>query len=158
MKHNAIILVITMLGSGLISCSDQKENQGSKVRKGWELVWEEEFDETGDKAVWHKTSVGRLPMNKFMSHEDRLYVFQNGTIVLCGVKNFTPNDTLPFLTGGITTQGIKRKNVNRIEVKARINPVTGAMPFITLLPPDTLNKISIDIMHQYGVDNFLLTI
>jgi len=155
MKKNLSLLLIAMFVAGLYSCTGKKENAEEKARKGWTLVWEDDFDQSLDASAWSKTAKGKLHMNRYMSQNDGLYLVQEGNLVLRAVGNSAPNDTMPFLTGGITREGVKQNSVRRIEVRARMNPANGATPYFSLLPADKTNSISIDFMERYGVDEFV---
>lgn len=154
-KNNTILGMVFVLAVGLASCGGQKNDGQEKFRKGWTLTWEDNFDKGAGLAHWSKIPRTKQIMNKYMSNNDALYVLEDGLLVLRGVENVGENAEVPFLTGGITREGVKRNSVNRIEVRARMNPVTGAVPFITLLPSDITENISIEIMERYGYDEFI---
>lgn len=104
---------------------------------GWKLVWEENFDQTGqfDAAVWSKIPRGRADWNNYMSDFDSCYVMREGNLVLRGLVNYSlPSDTAPYLTGGIYTKGKKGFENGRLEIKAKLQGATGAWPAIWLLP------------------------
>jgi len=149
------LLLIAMFVSGLYSCNGQKKNEEEKARKGWTLVWEDDFDESLDANAWSKTAKGKQHMNRYMSQHDGLYLVQEGNLVLRAVENSAPNDTMPFLTGGITREGMKKQKISRIEVRARMNPAVGATHYFSLLPADRAKNITIDFMERYGVDEFV---
>jgi len=95
-------------------------------------------------------------MNRYASTHDALYLSQDGNLVLRALPNSVPNDKMPFLTGGITREGMKSGKVSRIEVRVRVNPAEGATHYLSLLPVDqSKNNISIDFMEHYGMDEFV---
>lgn len=158
-----ITILITLLVC-MISCNGNgnSKNEAEKFRKGWTLVWEDEFDKVLDESSWSKIPRGedKDRMRRYMSHNEALYVLQDGNIVLRGMENTANNGSLPFLTAGISGNNImERNNVNRIEVRARMNPTPGATAFISLLPPDTgtpeTENISVNLMERFGVDEFV---
>lgn len=153
-KGNTILVMVLVLAVALVSCTGKK-NEYEKFRKGWTLTWEDNFDDETSLTAWSKIPRVKQAMNRYMSNNDALYVFEDGLLVLRGVGNIGDNAEVPFLTGGITREGVKKNSVNRIEVRARMNPVAGAVPFITLLPSDGTDNISIDIMERYGYDEFI---
>lgn len=156
MKKTTLLLLTFALFSGIISCTGQKEETDEKFRKGWELVWEDDFDEGLNGDEWSKIPKGKQHMNRYASKHDALYLSQEGNLVLRAVPNSVPNDTMPFLTGGITREGMKSGKVSRIEVKVRVNPAEGATHYLSLLPVDqSENHISIDFMEHYGMDEFV---
>ena len=153
MKKSILWLTLSAITLGLSACAGQKDNkEEEKERKGWELVWEDDFDQSPVTANWAKT-----PRNKksavfrYVSQNEGLYVSQDGNLVLRAMANTVSNDTLPFLTGGINRPAYKAGTINRIEVRARMNTVDGAIPYITLIPLNTTDKISIDFMERYGL-------
>ena len=97
----------------------------------WRLVWEENFDQINDfdPAVWSKIPRGTADWNNYMSDFDSLYEMRNGNLVLRGIQNLTqPQDTAPFLTGGVYTKGKMGFMDGRLEIKAKLNGATGAWP------------------------------
>lgn len=157
MNKMKIVWIVAVLLLGLTACKNQKETAGNDTaKKGWALVWEDDFDKSMDETIWSKISVGESRMNRYMNDNDGLYVFQDGNLILRGVKNSAASEDMPFLTGGITTEGKKTIAKNsRIEIKARMNPVTETTPFITLLPVTKDENIAIDVMERYGIDEFV---
>lgn len=143
-----------VLVAGLTACKGQKE-EDEKFRKGWTLAWEDDFDDKNGLKEWTKITRGKEQMRRYMSDNEALYVFKDGFLVLRSVGNAAGNAEIPFLTGGITRKGINKNSIHKIEVRARMNPVAGATPFITLLPADGAANISIDLMERYGYDEFI---
>ncbi len=155
MKKISIWLAMTAVTMGLISCTGQKGNEDEKARKGWSLVWEDDFDASFDAASWSKIPQSKLPAFRYMSQYEGLYVSQDGNLVLRALANTAANDSMPFLTGGINRPAFKAGGINRIEVRARMNTVDGATSYISLLPADNTKNISIDFMERYGLDEFI---
>ena len=54
MKKTTLLLLTFALFSGIISCTGQKEETDEKFRKGWELVWEDDFDDGLNGNEWSK--------------------------------------------------------------------------------------------------------
>ena len=124
----------------------------------WRLVWEENFDQINDfdPAVWSKIPRGTADWNNYMSDFDSLYEMRNGNLVLRGIQNLTqPQDTVPFLTGGVYTQGKMGFMDGRLEIKAKLNGATGAWPAFWLLPQEGQWPMGgeIDIMERLSYDN-----
>ena len=124
----------------------------------WRLVWEENFDQINDfdPAVWSKIPRGTADWNNYMSDFDSLYEMRNGNLVLRGIQNLTqPQDTAPFLTGGVYTKGKMGFMEGRLEIKARLNGATGAWPAFWLLPQEGQWPMGgeIDIMERLNYDN-----
>lgn len=92
-----------------MACTGQ---QTSDKAAEWKLIWEENFDgESIDYGVWSKIPPrGKSDWNNYMSDYDSLYSVAGGNLILRGiVNNVLPNDTAPFITGGVFTKG--KKNV-----------------------------------------------
>ena len=124
----------------------------------WRLVWEENFDQINDfdPAVWSKIPRGTADWNNYMSDFDSLYEMRNGNLVLRGIQNLTqPQDTAPFLTGGVYTKGKMGFMDGRLEIKAKLNGATGAWPAFWLLPQEGQWPMGgeIDIMERLSYDN-----
>lgn len=124
----------------------------------WRLVWEENFDQINDfdPAVWSKIPRGTADWNNYMSDFDSLYEMRNGNLVLRGIQNLTqPQDTAPFLTGGVYTKGKMGFMDGRLEIKAKLNGAIGAWPAFWLLPQEGQWPMGgeIDIMERLNYDN-----
>ncbi len=131
--------------AGTISCTTQKENTDEKARKGWSLVWEDDFEKSPITGDWSKTPRNKkLQIHRYMSQHEGLYVSQEGNLVLRALENSAGSDSLPFLTGGVNRPAFKAGTINRIEVRARMNTVEDATPYLSLIPADKTNNISID--------------
>lgn len=153
MKKSIILLTI-LLGVLLSSCFQQYNND-DVYRKGWSLEWEDNFDKELDETVWSKTSRGNQHMNRYMSDSSALYNFDDGNLILKGIANPSDDVKLPFLTGGITKEGVKANEIKRIEARMRVNGIEGATPYLSLLPANGDNNISVDFIQQYGTDQFV---
>lgn len=128
MKKTLLPPLITILFV-LIACTPSA-NQ-------WKLVWQDDFDQTNgfDTSVWTKIPRGTSDWNNYMSDYDPLYRVENGNLILRGIVNdVLPNDTAPFLTGGIFTKDKKGFQNGRIEIRARLFGARGAWPAIWMLP------------------------
>ena len=154
MKINIIEVTILLLFVTLFSCLDKK-NDSEEYRKGWTLVWEDDFIDSLDPSIWKKIPRGVDPMNRYMSENSSLYIHQDGNLVLRGLQNLSENSAAHFLTGGITREGFKENETARIEIRVSANPASGAWPFIRLLPENQKEKIAINIMEQYNYDDFI---
>jgi beta-glucanase (GH16 family) len=155
MKKNRFVLFITVFSIIILSCTEQGKEDTDKERKGWTLVWEEDFDEPLNESSWTKIPKSKNSRQKFSSKNDGLYVNQNKNLVLRGVTNFIANDTMPFLTGGVFRECFQRGEKKRVEIKARINTVADAMPYLSLIPSGGESNISINLMEQFGLDEFI---
>lgn len=154
MKKYLFLFSVIISAILLTSCFHQY-NEDESYREGWTLVWEDDFNKYPDEAVWSKIDRGELHMNRYMSNNEDLFELKDGNIVLKGIVDQEGDEKLPFLTGGITTEASKAGDIKRIEIRARINPVSGVTPYISLVPSNGTENIVIDIIEQYGTDEFV---
>lgn len=152
MKTKICVLVLLAVYFG-ISCSPPKNTSN------WNLVWEENFDGTDiDFSVWSKIPRGLHDWNNYMSDYDSLYAVVGGNLILRGMQNTVlPNDTAPFITGGVSTKGKKTFGLGRLEIRAKLNGATGAWPAFWMLPEEAHWPMGgeIDIMERLGFDDFV---
>lgn len=131
----------------------------------WTLVWEENFDQnTIDTTVWTKIPRGVSDWNNYMSYYDSCYAFDNGNLVLRGILNTScPEDTAPYLTGGIYSKNKKAFENGRLEIRAKLNGAKGEWPAFWMLPDSAFaetgagntkwpNGGEIDIMERLNYD------
>jgi len=134
------------------SSNAKKESQTTEKNADWKLAWEENFDgNTFDESRWSKIPRGSSDWNNYMSNYDPLYEVKNGELILRGIKNdVLPNDSVPYLTGGIFTKNKVGFGHGRIEIRAKLGKAKGAWPAFWLLPFDNSgwNGGEIDIMER----------
>lgn len=140
----------------IIQCSQKKE----EVVKGkWKLVWEDDFKSKQiDTTKWAKIPRGKSDWNNYMSDHDDLFAIKDANLVLRGIQNnISPNDTAPFLTGGVYTKDKKTFGFGRIEIRAKLNGATGAWPAFWMLPAESKwpEGGEIDIMERLSHDSFI---
>ncbi|MDD7559924.1 MAG: family 16 glycosylhydrolase [Porphyromonas sp.] len=127
---------------------------------GWKLVWSDEFEGNDfDGAVWSKTPRRASDWNNYMADHSELFEVSNGTLKLRAIANTEhPDDPVPFLTGGLWTQGKKTFLSGRIDIKARFDVWQGFWPAIWLIGngPHTwpLNG-EVDIMEHLNYDDYV---
>ncbi|MDD4778462.1 MAG: glycoside hydrolase family 16 protein [Fermentimonas sp.] len=149
-------LIITVIfATAILSSCFQQYNEDDTYRKGWTLAWEDDFNKLPDESVWSKTPRGKELMYKYMSENESLYDIQDGNIVLKAMMDPQGDNKLPFMTGGINIEAFKADETKRIEVRARINPTPGVIPYITLVPNNGTENIYVDLVEQYGTDKFV---
>ena len=132
MKTKTFLALFCLLciSSGFSSCQRHSSDQ-------WKLVWEDNFDQkTGfDPQVWSKIPRGKSDWNNYMTDFDSCFDMRDGNMVLRGIINYSqPNDTAPYLTGGIYTKGKKAFSNGRLEIRAKLNGARGEWPAIWMLP------------------------
>lgn len=156
MKKTIFWMALSVIVLGPISCTTQKKDADETAKKGWTLVWEEDFEKSPVSEDWSVIPRNKkFPAYRFISQYEGLYVFQDGNLVLRALVNSAESDSLPFLTGGLHRPAFRAGTINRIEVKARMNTVEGATPYLSLIPSDKTENISIDFMERYGLDEFI---
>lgn len=137
---------------GLMSCRSSRVTNNQ-----WTLQWEENFNQKKgfDTQVWSKIPRGRSDWDKYMTDFDSCYAMRKGNLILRGIINHTqPNDTAPYLTGGIYTKGKKAFMNGRIEIRAKLNGARGEWPAIWMLPEHGAWPMGgeIDIMERLNFD------
>ena len=152
MKTKTFLALFCLLciSSGFSSCQRHSSDQ-------WKLVWEDNFDQkTGfDPQVWSKIPRGKSDWNNYMTDFDSCFDMRDGNMVLRGIINYSqPNDTAPYLTGGIYTKGKKAFSNGRLEIRAKLNGARGEWPAIWMLPIDAPWPMGgeIDIMERLNHD------
>lgn len=140
----------------IIQCSQEKKEP---VKGKWKLVWEDEFKSKQiDTTKWAKIPRGKSDWNNYMSDYDGLFDIKDGNLILRGIQNnVLPNDTAPFITGGVYTKDKKTFGFGRIEIRAKLNGATGAWPAFWMLPEESKwpEGGEIDIMERLSHDNFI---
>ncbi len=144
MRLSPRILLIAA-AAAIISCAQAPKNDG------WELVWEENFDEPQiDTTVWTRIPKGGSDWNDMMSLREDLAYIEDGQLVLLG-KIGGEGDETPYVTGGVWSPGKKSFCGARVEIKAKFNSVNGFWPALWLMPDCKLpapEYAEIDIMEH----------
>ena len=130
--------------------------------KEWKLVWEENFHSPKlDDRKWSRIPAGGADWNRHMSTDDACFGWENGELILKGIKNTDKNkDPRPFLTGGIWTKGKFACQYGRIEIRAKLGSAKGAWPAMWMLAElDKYGKYpkngEIDIMEHLNFDKII---
>lgn len=120
------------------------------------LVWSDEFNDNRiDTTAWSKVPRGGSDWNRHMTDFDSCYVLRDGCLVLRGIRNYSlPNDTMPFVTGGVKSAGKKSFAQGRVEVRAKLGEGIGVWPAIWMLPEKSTwpSGGEIDIMEHLNHD------
>ena len=114
--RNLLFISTLLLCWVLVSCKTTRVSSS-----GWSLVWEENFNQKKgfDPQVWSKIPRGKADWNNYVTDFDSCFAMRKGKLVLRGIANQTlPNDTAPYLTGGVYTKGKKAFLDGRIEICA----------------------------------------
>ena len=157
MKNSFLLVLMPALLLNLSACSEQKKSDSKNDK--WTLVWEDDFKgKQLDTTQWTKIPRGKSDWNNYMSDYDGLYVMKDGNLVLRGIQNHVlPNDTAPFLTGGVYTKDKRTFGLGRLEIKAKLNPAKGAWPAFWMLPKEGKwpDGGEIDIMERLSHDKLI---
>lgn len=153
-KSTRLIIAAAVMAATVCSCGVTR----GTVSDGWTLVWEDNFDRkhSFDTATWSRIDRGTSDWNRHMSHHDACYAMRKGNLVLRGILNdVAPNDTAPFITGGVCSMGKRTFSDGRLEIRARLNAAQGAWPAIWLLPENGNwpRDGEIDIMERLNGDS-----
>ena len=123
----------------------------------YKLIWKENFNGKELRSDrWSKIPRGASDWNNFMSNDEKCYNLSNGKMTLIGVVNdYLPQDTAPYLTGGIYTKGKFSVGHGKVEVKARLEGAQGAWPAIWMLAENKPwpDGGEIDIMERLNHDS-----
>ncbi len=156
MKNGFLLVIASLI---LLTTTQCKQPEVEKGNGKWILVWEDDFKgKSIDESKWAKIPRGTSDWNNYMSDYDGLYEVKDGNLILRGIKNdVLPNDTAPYLTGGVYTKDKKSFGVGRLEIRAKLNPATGAWPAFWMLPNEAKwpSGGEIDILERLSHDNFI---
>lgn len=151
----AAFVSISFAGLSFTSVEKTSASQQDK----WKLVWEENFNQTDgfDSNYWSKIPRGTSPWQKYMSDYEGCYAMEDGNLVLLGLINNTcPQDTAPYITGGVFTKDKKGFREGKVSVKAKLQGAKGAWPAIWMLADDGTkwpDGGEIDIMERLNHDS-----
>ena len=148
-KLKCLLILFSILPQ--LSCSQETD------QPEWKLTWEENFDQTKgfDTSCWSKIPRGKSDWDKYMSDFDSCYAVVDGNLILRGLANYTlPNDTAPYITGGLYTKNKVSFTYGKLEIRARLQGAKGAWPAIWMLPQDGKWPFGgeIDIMERLNSD------
>jgi hypothetical protein len=149
-----LLTALIVMGIGALS-------QAQEHRR-YALIWNEEFNDGKlDPDIWTKIWRNSADWAIHMSPHDTLYAFEDGDLVLRGMVNdFMPNDTAPFLTGGVWSINKKAFGFGRLDIRAKFDVAQGFWPAIWMLPqaPQSLQWPyggEIDIMEHFRSNPFV---
>ena len=127
----------------------------------YKLVWQDDFKGTEiDTTHWSIIKRGPSAWQKYMSSNKTLFRMRKGYLRLYARrnKNLEPNDTAPYLTGGIFSRDKTTFGFGKIEIRARINGATGCWPAIWISANDptawaSKRRAEIDVMEYVNHDD-----
>lgn len=146
----SVFLVMLLLCA---SCAQKETGNGYKV------VWEENFeDSTKLENNWSKIPRGSSDWNNYMSDYNGLFSVTNNNLVLKGIKNTVlPDDSVPYLTGGVYTKDKRTFSNGRLEIRAKLFGARSAWPAFWLLPENAKwpHGGEIDVMERLNMDDYV---
>lgn len=123
----------------------------------WQLVWEDQFDGgVLDTAVWSKIPRGGSDWDRHMAAYPELYEMTDSTLKLYAVANTRhPEDTVPYLTGGVWSRYKKEFKLGKVEIRARFTSAQGFWPALWMCPDPIPYPYGgeIDIMEHLNYEN-----
>ncbi|ADV42738.1 glycoside hydrolase family 16 protein [Bacteroides helcogenes] len=148
MKRNCQSIVFFVLVVVLYGCGTT--HKGS-------LVWKETFSGRQlDSSRWSRIPRGNADWCNYMSMDDSCFDMRKGKLVLKGIRNrHLPNDTAPYLTGGVYTKHKVTFGPGRVEIRAKLGEAGGCWPAFWMLPDKAKwpNGGEIDIMEHLNFDS-----
>ena len=145
---------VALLGTMCLTGCQPKQHEPQ-----WTLTWEDNFNSGKlDTTVWSRIPRNGADWGRHMASYDELFQFTDSTLQLMAIRNDNhPEDTVPFLTGGIWTRYKKEFKFGRIEVRARVQSAKGFWPAIWMCPDPIPYPYGgeIDIMEHLNQDKFV---
>jgi beta-glucanase (GH16 family) len=127
-----VILFCFLLVLGCSSSNSLTKDDGTN----WTLVWEETFDRDGhlDTGKWNVIERNSADWGNYMSSHPDCIKINRGKLFLRGIVNpDRSKDTVPYLTGGVSTKGKFAYQYGKIEIRAKLESATGAWPAMWML-------------------------
>lgn len=145
------LLLITAIAYSTASCSSSK--------KGWKLVWKDEFNYTGlpDSSKWNYDvggdGWGNNELQYYTKADTTNAKVKNGVLIINAIKQKKENNN--YTSARLVTKHKGDWLYGRIEVKAKLPAGRGMWPAIWMLPTDWAyggwpESGEIDIMENVG--------
>ncbi|UJH90409.1 glycoside hydrolase family 16 protein [Antarcticibacterium sp. 1MA-6-2] len=156
MKNNLNFFLIALgVFSGLFSC------MGQKGASSWNLVWQDEFENTGapNSENWEFSSRGNANWNCYCANNPGTTLVKDGKLHLRGIIT-TEADSTKYQTGCIQTKDNFSFKYGKVEVRARLDKGKGSWPAIWMMPQDPQyggwpHSGEIDIMEHLNFDTIV---
>lgn len=135
-----------------MGCGDKSAKES--FRKGWELVWEDGFDD-GLSGDWTKVDRGESARTRYATVDSRVIDVKDGELVLRAVGNEASDsvDGGRAATGAVKRSAMRGGVTSRLEVKMVVKPAEGVTSYVSLVPTDaSVKDVNIDIMRQDDVN------
>lgn len=130
--------------------------------KNWELIWKDEFDQTGapDPKYWSFPGRKGAFWARYATDSPDVAYVKDGLLTL--VARITPagSDTVPYQTGAITTRDRFSFKYGKVEFRARFKHAQGSWPALWLMPQDGKyggwpHSGEIDVMEHLNFDKYV---
>ncbi len=131
----------------------------------WELIWEEQFDGIElDTTQWSLIQTephhydNAPDWKKHMIANKMVSSVEDGKLYLKGINNpGLPDDSRPFLTGGVESKGKFSFRYGKVEIRMRKECAQGAWPALWMMPEESVyggwpHSGEIDIMEHLNFD------
>lgn len=136
--YNIALMCIAAAGCACSgSSSEEPSVNPPEAASKWHLIWQDDFaGDALDESVWSRIPQGSPDWQKFQSTDPRCLEIRDGKLLLKAIVNAdNPDDSRPYICGGIWTSGKKRFAPGSIKVRARVgNGAQGAWPAIWMMP------------------------
>ena len=127
------------------------------------LLWRDEFNKKGfvDPSKWSKIersgAANKGSCFASMSDDPRCLIIKNGKLFLRGIINDNKNDTVQYLTGGLSSKGKFEFKKGKVEIRAKLVDAQGAWPALWLLMSGNEQDryAEIDIIEHLNHDDFV---
>lgn len=142
---------------GDVPVRKERKVNPKRAYEGWRLVWSDEFDGRGlDETAWGRCPRHGAAWARHMSNLDTLVKVEDGVLKLYGINRAeSVNDTVPFLTGGVTSKGRRSMRMGRFDIRARFDCGRGFWPAIWIMPDANVRYPyggEIDVMEHLNYD------
>jgi|WetSurMetagenome_2_1015567.scaffolds.fasta_scaffold00342_3 beta-glucanase (GH16 family) len=157
------IAFLSALIAFTLSASSLTLSAQSNVTKRMKLVWDDEFNKAGflDSAKWSKIersgSANKGSCFASMSDDERCLVIKNGKLYLRGILNDHKNDTVDYLTGGLSSKGKFEFIRGKVEFRAKLENCQGAWPALWLFMSESSKEryAEVDVIEHLNHDDYV---
>ncbi|MEI6049803.1 MAG: glycoside hydrolase family 16 protein [Bacteroidota bacterium] len=162
-KRKYPIYIVSVFLIFILSASSVNVYAQSAISKRMKLVWNDEFNREGspDSAKWSKIersgAANKGSCFASMSDDARCVVIKNGKLYLRGILNDNKNDTVDYLTGGLSSKGKFEFIRGKVEFRAKLENCQGAWPALWLFMSGSSKDryAEIDVIERLNHDDFV---
>jgi beta-glucanase (GH16 family) len=158
LRVSFLILIFIITTSACYQISAQSYSD-----KKMKLVWQDEFNINGfiDSAKWSKIersgAANKGSCFASMSEDPRCLVIKDGKLYLRGILNDNKNDSVDYLTGGLSSKGRFEFIKGKVEFRAKLEDCQGAWPALWLFMSGNLREryAEVDVIEHLNHDKFV---